>query len=165
MRRRLLAVCAIAAAILLTITFGHAQQRATPQPAPAAPAAQRGQQPYQLDRTACLSGRPNFSGIWQAMNSANWNLEAHNAEPLTDFWRLGAIAAIPAESSPRRPSDPEAVRAVRALLDSQVTAWNRHDLDGFLAGYRQDEHVVFTTPGDSSRGFAELEQRDRKSVV
>src|SRR5262245_2542445 len=74
-----------------------------------------------------------------------------------------AIAAVPAESAKRRPSDPEAVRAVRELLDSQVAAWNRHDLDGFLAGYRQDEHVVFTTPGDSSRGFAELQQRYRKS--
>ena len=33
------------------------------------------------------------------MNSANWNLEAHNAEALTDFWKLGAIGAIPAGRS------------------------------------------------------------------
>ena len=25
--------------------------------------------------------RPNFSGIWQALNTANWELEAHAAEP------------------------------------------------------------------------------------
>src|SRR5262245_13303105 len=107
MRYLLLAVFAMAAAILLTITFGHAQQRA-PQPAAAtpqrgqqaAPAAQRGQQqPYQINREARLYGRPNLNGIWQAMNSANWNLEAHNAEALNDFWRLGAIAAIPAGRS------------------------------------------------------------------
>ena len=42
----------------------------------------------------------------------------------------------------------------RALLDAQVAAWNRHDLDGFLAGYRKDEHVVFVTPEGSSRGYA-----------
>lgn len=58
-----------------------------------------------------------------------------------------------------RPDHPEA----RALLDAQVKAWNQHDLDGFLAGYRHDEHVVFITPEGSSRGFAELEQRYRKS--
>src|SRR5688572_10306122 len=109
MRYRLLAVFAVAAAIVLTITFGHAQQRA-PQPAPAAPAApqrgqqaapaaQRGQQGYQMDRPARLYNRPNLNGIWQAMNSANWNLEAHNAEAFNDFWRLGAIGAIPAGRS------------------------------------------------------------------
>jgi beta-aspartyl-peptidase (threonine type) len=53
--------------------------------------------------------------------------------------------------------------AVRKLLDDQVSAWNRHDLDGFLAGYRKDEHVVFITPEGSSRGYADLEQRYRKS--
>jgi hypothetical protein len=46
-----------------------------------------------------LNGRPNFSGVWQAMNSANWNLEAHSAQALDEFWRLGAIGAIPAGQS------------------------------------------------------------------
>jgi beta-aspartyl-peptidase (threonine type) len=50
---------------------------------------------------------------------------------------------------------------VRALLAAQVAAWNRQDLDGFLAGYRKDEHVVFVTREGSSRGFADLEQRYR----
>jgi hypothetical protein len=110
MRYRLLGLFAAAGAILLTVTFGGVtvgQQRAPQPPAPAAPqrgqqpaaAAQRGQQPYQLDRPARANGRPNFNGIWQVMNSANWNLEAHNAEALTDFWKLGAIAAIPAGRS------------------------------------------------------------------
>jgi len=53
----------------------------------------------QLDRPARISGRPNFNGIWQAMNTANWNLESHSAEDLKDFWRMGAIAAIPAGTS------------------------------------------------------------------
>src|SRR5688572_16809585 len=105
MRHRLLAVFAIIGTILLTMTIGHAQQRATPAPQPATAAPQRGQQPataaqrgqggYQLTPAARLYGRPNMSGIWQAINSANCNLEAQNAEALSDFWRLGAIAAIP----------------------------------------------------------------------
>jgi hypothetical protein len=28
---------------------------------------------------ARISGRPNLSGIWQALNTAIWNLEAHSA--------------------------------------------------------------------------------------
>jgi hypothetical protein len=45
---------------------------------------------------ARIGGHPNLNGIWQVMNSANWNLEAHAAAPLKAFWRLGAIGAIPA---------------------------------------------------------------------
>jgi hypothetical protein len=46
-----------------------------------------------------IGGHPNLNGIWQAMNAANWNLEGHAAAPLKDFWRLGAIGAIPAGQS------------------------------------------------------------------
>jgi hypothetical protein len=122
MRYRLIAVFAVAAAILWTVNFGLAQQRAAPAPATpqrgqqAAPAAtpQRGQQAYSLDKPARLYGRPNFTGIWQAINSANWNLEAHNAEALPEFWKLGAMFAIPAGRSVVRegtiPYLPEALK-------------------------------------------------------
>jgi len=46
-----------------------------------------------------IAGRPNLNGIWQANNSAYWNLEAHSAEALEDFWQLGAIGAIQAGQS------------------------------------------------------------------
>jgi hypothetical protein len=46
-----------------------------------------------------INGRPNLSGVWQAMNTANWNLEAHSAEAIDEFWRLGSLAAIPAGRS------------------------------------------------------------------
>lgn len=51
----------------------------------------------QLNRAATISGHPNLNGIWQTLNTAYWNLEAHSIEGLgKDFWRLGAIAVIPA---------------------------------------------------------------------
>jgi hypothetical protein len=50
----------------------------------------------QPDRPARLAGRPNLNGIWQALNTANWNLESHSAEALSGVEQLGAIAAIPA---------------------------------------------------------------------
>lgn len=53
----------------------------------------------QRERPARIAGKPNLNGIWQALNSAHWNLEAHAAEAIDDFWRLGAIAAIPAGQS------------------------------------------------------------------
>lgn len=56
-------------------------------------------QAQELERTETIGAHPNFNGIWQALNSANWNLEAHSAEALDEFWKLGAIAAIPAGKS------------------------------------------------------------------
>src|SRR3979409_656086 len=35
----------------------------------------------QLARPASVDGKPNFSGIWQANNEANWDLQAHAARP------------------------------------------------------------------------------------
>ncbi|WP_428096605.1 hypothetical protein [Candidatus Rariloculus sp.] len=53
----------------------------------------------QEDRPDRIDGRPNLNGNWQALNTAHWDLEAHSAAPLDDFWQLGAIGAIPAGQS------------------------------------------------------------------
>src|SRR5262245_30394817 len=71
-----------------------AQPATTAKPAPAQPAATA--KPGRLDR---IGKAPNINGIYQAINSANWNLEDHPAQGLTQFWQLGAIAAIPAGMS------------------------------------------------------------------
>src|SRR5436190_24023649 len=87
MRKRLIGAVVMTAALAATVVSG--QQRA---PQPAAP---RGQ----AARPARIGGHPNFNGVWQAMNSANWNLEAHSVMGLSQFWQLGAIASIPAGKS------------------------------------------------------------------
>src|SRR5881628_933311 len=82
----------LAAAAALTIT---AQQPAR-RPGTPAPAEGRGGAPAaRLDR---IAGRPNLNGIWQTINTANWNLEGHSAAA-TAFWQLGAMFAIPAGQS------------------------------------------------------------------
>ena len=45
---------------------------------------------------ARLGGKPNLNGIWQVMNTANWDLEPHDAQqaPVAPE-QLGAIGAIP----------------------------------------------------------------------
>lgn len=50
-------------------------------------------------RPARVAGHPNLNGVWQALNTAEWNLEAHSAEAIPSWWRLGALGAIPAGPS------------------------------------------------------------------
>jgi hypothetical protein len=61
--------------------------------------ASRAQPSAATARPARIAGQPNLNGIWQALNTANWNLEAHSAEALPEFWAMGALAAIPAGQS------------------------------------------------------------------
>ena len=46
-----------------------------------------------------IDGRPNLNGIWQAAGTAHWNIEAHSAEAIEEFWPLGSLASIPAGQS------------------------------------------------------------------
>jgi hypothetical protein len=101
---------------------------ATAMAALALPSVSLGQQTE--ERLERIAGQPNFNGIWQAVNTAHWNLEAHSAEALSDFWQLGAIAAIPAgQSVVTSPADgkipykPEAL----AMREENRAGWPRTD--------------------------------------
>jgi len=48
---------------------------------------------YRAPRAA--DGKPNLNGIWQAMNTANWDLQPHSAAPGM-LWQAGAAGAEPA---------------------------------------------------------------------
>ncbi|HEV3383310.1 MAG TPA: nuclear transport factor 2 family protein [Gemmata sp.] len=49
--------------------------------------------------------------------------------------------------------------AVRAVLDAQVTAWNKADIDGFMAGYWKDEKLTFISGGDITKGWEPTRER------
>ena len=48
---------------------------------------------YRAPRTA--DGKANLNGIWQAINSAHWDIEAHSAAPGVLNEQLGAAYSIP----------------------------------------------------------------------
>jgi len=85
-----------------------------------------------VPNSSLLDGRPNLNGVWKAINTANWNLEAHSAEALDDFWQMGAIAAIPAGKSVLSdggmiPYLPEAL----AQRDENRAKWPINDPEAF----------------------------------
>lgn len=77
----------IAACAFLALLAACAPAPSGTQEAGAAPANQPA-----ISRTA--DGRPDLNGVWQALNTANWNLEPHSAsQGATEV--LGAIGAVP----------------------------------------------------------------------
>jgi hypothetical protein len=48
---------------------------------------------YKAPRTA--EGKPNLNGVWQALNTANWDIQEHPAQP-GQVVALGAVGAVPA---------------------------------------------------------------------
>jgi hypothetical protein len=90
-----MAIVAILVAIVQGIVMSAAfAQKAPPRPAARQPAAVPAPaQKYRAPRTA--DGKPNLSGIWQAMNTAEWDIQAHDAKagPLVVMGALGAIPA------------------------------------------------------------------------
>ena len=76
-------------------------------------------------RTA--DGKPDINGIWQAMGSANWDLEPHNAEagPVVAMGALGArTGGLGVVEGGRIPYKPEALKK----RDENRANWLERDL-------------------------------------
>jgi hypothetical protein len=105
-------------------------------------------------------GRPNLSGIWQAMNTAYWDLEGQGGAPAPkEGFELGAVGAIPPGPGVvvdgRIPYTPEA----RARRDEHRKNWPKLDPEVrcYLPGipratylpypfqiFQHEDRVVFT---------------------
>src|SRR5687768_4790966 len=67
---------------------------------------------------------------------------------------LAALVVTQGCAAPRTFSAADGA-AVRAVLTAQQEAWNRGDLDGFMAGYLRSDQLVFTSGGNIRRGWDE----------
>ena len=53
-------------------------------------------------------------------------------------------------------------QAVRKVLDDQVKAWNRGDIEGFMAGYWKSPELTFSSGGEQTKGWDATLERYRK---
>src|SRR5262245_9860232 len=74
------------AALIFAVTY-HAQNRGqTPAPAAA---------PRTPNVPRMANGRPNLTGLWQALGTAYWDIRDHSAQN-GPFYQLGSTGAMPA---------------------------------------------------------------------
>ena len=74
------------------------------------------------------------------------------------------IAAPGRQSNATKPGrrDAQVMREVRAVLDAQVEAWNRGDIEGFMRGYAQSSETVFVSGDTVTRGWQTVLDRYKK---
>lgn len=59
--------------------------------------------------------------------------------------------------------DERIIAAVRAVLNAQVAAWNRGDIERFMDGYRRSPDTVFISGDSLTRGWQTVLDRYKKS--
>ena len=83
-------------------------------------------------------GRPNLNGIWQAMTTANWDIEAHQAEPGPHPTIMGAWGAQPGGlgivEGGTIPYTPEALATKRENFENRMVVKVANDPSRFDTG-------------------------------
>ncbi|HKP46992.1 MAG TPA: nuclear transport factor 2 family protein [Pyrinomonadaceae bacterium] len=72
-----------------------------------------------------------------------------------------ATGATGAQNSNSR--DTKNAAAIKAVLDEQTAAWNRGDIDNFMAGYDRSEKTVFVGGATVTRGWQTVLERYKKN--
>jgi ketosteroid isomerase-like protein len=75
---------------------------------------------------------------------------------------LALSAGFASRLSAAKPETPDEA-AIRALLVDQTAAWNRGDIDGFMAGYWKSDETEFVSAEGMSRGWQALLERYKRS--
>ena len=78
---------------------------------------------YKAPRSA--DGKPNLNGIWQTLNTANWDIQGHAAQPGLVV-ALGAAGAVPAGlgvvEGDKIPYLPDAAKKKKENFDNRLSA-------------------------------------------
>ena len=87
-----------------------------------------------------------------------WSFARANAGRRTTSGFAWCVAVVVASgcggAEPAEPFDAEEARtSIRQVLEEQVAAWNRGDVEGFMEGYWRSDSLRFASGGDVRRGW------------
>ena len=77
---------------------------------------------------------------------------------LTLIALAAAVSGAAAQTAERK-----AKAEIRRVLDAQVAAWNRGDIEGFMAGYWRSPQMTFVSGDNVSRGWQAALDRYKKN--
>lgn len=72
------------------------------------------------------------------------------------------VTTVPGAERQKGTAEPPTVREIRRVLDRQVDAWNRRDLEGFMQGYWHSSDLTFYSGGTVVSGWESTLDRYRK---
>jgi len=75
---------------------------------------------------------------------------------------LAAFSVLMLVSSTLADERDSARDAIRKVLDGQVAAWNKGDLEGFMAGYWKSDGLTFFSGNDVTKGWKATLERYKK---
>jgi len=70
------------------------------------------------------------------------------------------LGLVPAYGETKAAKD---AKAIQAVLDAQVAAWNRGDIEGFMEGYERSEKTVFVGGDNVTRGWQTVLDRYKRN--
>ncbi|HEX8142147.1 MAG TPA: nuclear transport factor 2 family protein [Pyrinomonadaceae bacterium] len=74
-----------------------------------------------------------------------------------------SVLSIANAQHARSARDERIIAAVRAVLDAQVAAWNRGDIEAFMEGYRRSPETVFISGDSLTRGWQTVLNRYKRN--
>jgi hypothetical protein len=89
-------------------------------------------------------GHPDLSGIWQALGTANWDLEDHQPEP-GPFYQLGAIGGVPPGRGVVEGGDiPYKPEALAQRKQNRANRWkNDPEIKCYMAGIPRATYLPY----------------------
>src|SRR3954454_12028182 len=71
---------------------------------------------------------------------------------------IGLLFAATGGFALAQPTDTPEIE-IRAVMNAQVAAWNRGDIDGFMGGYARSDKLEFVSGGKITRGWQTVRDR------
>src|SRR5664279_587347 len=82
---------------------------------------------------------------------------------MRDLFLLAGMIAMLAVSGMGKGTGDAAPAAIRKVIEDQQGAWNRQDLEGFMAGYWNSPELTFFSGAHESKGWQAAFDRYKKS--
>ena len=87
--------------------------------------------------------------------------KALNRIAVASVLALLVVPVVPARARQKSLQEPREAQEIRRVLDRQVEAWNRRDLEGFMQGYWHSQELTFFSGGTVVSGWETTLERYR----